>query len=418
MSLSIDRRQLLLGGSALFLAPMAGITRLHARDEDQKMGMIEGHFDERFSAVRDAFVQNFADGLEVGASVCVTLEGQVVVDLWGGHADEARTTPWAENTVVTTYSTTKTMMALVALMLADRGELDFSAPVSRYWPEFAQNGKEGVLVSHCMSHTAGLPGWDEELEIETLYDWDRVTGLLAAQAPWWEPGTASGYHAVTQGFLVGEVVRRITGKTLGTVFREEIAGPLGADFHIGTTPDVDARVGELIPIPAEVFEEAPRPEPDSIPARVYGSVPLQGSLYTRTKEWQRAEIPAANGIGNARSVARVQAVMANGGSAFGTRILSEQGTRTALQEQISGIDLVFGTPARFGMGYGLPNETTPFPNPNTIFWGGFGGSSIVVDFDKRMTYSYVMNKMAFGDENVRRRTNPLLSAIYNSLEAL
>ena len=195
--------------------------------------VVEGFTHDRFAPAREAFAANLASGADVGASFCATLEGETVVDLWGGFADEARTRPWERDTLVNVYSTTKTMTALTALLLADRGELDFDAPVARYWPEFAAGGKDAVKVSHLMSHSAGLSGWKEPMVKEDLYDWDKVTALLAAQAPFWEPGTAPGYHALTQGYLVGEVVRRITGKSLGTVFREEIAEPLGADFHIG-----------------------------------------------------------------------------------------------------------------------------------------------------------------------------------------
>ncbi len=208
---------------------------------------VHGHCDERFAAVRDVFANNLKTGVDVGASFAATIEGEMVVDLWGGFADTAGTQPWARDSIVNVYSTTKTMTALTALLLADRGVLDLHAPVAKYWPEFAANGKAGVKVSHLMSHTAGLSGWDTPLKAEDLYDWDRTCALLAAQAPWWTPGEKIGYHALSQGFLVGEVIRRASGKTVGTVFREEIAGPLGADFHIGLDAGHDARVGELLP---------------------------------------------------------------------------------------------------------------------------------------------------------------------------
>ena len=186
-----------------------------------------------------AFAANFASGDEVGASVCVTRAGRTVVDLWAGDAD-TQGRPWAEDTIVNVWSTTKTMAATCVLMLADRGEVDLDAPVATYWPEFAANGKEGVLVRHVMSHSAGLAGWDPPIEVDVLYDWDRAVELLAAQATWWEPGTASGYHALTQGYLQGEIVRRVTGRSIGTFFREEVAEPLGADFHIGLPESEDA----------------------------------------------------------------------------------------------------------------------------------------------------------------------------------
>ena len=202
---------------------------------------IRGRYESGFEPVRDAFAANFDAGLELGASVAVTHDGEPVVDLWAGDASPDGT-PWAEDTIVNVYSTTKTMAAICVLVLVDRGDIDLSAPVAKYWPEFSQNGKENVLVSHVMSHSSGLSGFDPPIEkVEELYDWVGITERLAAQAPWWEPGTASGYHAVTQGYLQGEIVRRVTGCSIGTFFRDDIAGPLGADFHIGLDPAHYAR---------------------------------------------------------------------------------------------------------------------------------------------------------------------------------
>ena len=215
----------------------------------QAAGSLNGIALGRFAPLREAFAANFTSGDELGASFCATVDGETVVDLWGGWADEARTRAWQSDTIVNVYSTTKTMTALVALLLADRGELDFEAPVARYWPEFAANGKAEVKVSHLMSHSAGLPDWHEPITNSDLYDWEKVTRLLAEQAPDWVPGTEPGYHSVTFGYLVGEVVRRVTGRSLGTVFRQEIAEPLGADFYIGLPASEDARVADLIPPP-------------------------------------------------------------------------------------------------------------------------------------------------------------------------
>ena len=352
---------------------------------------IGGFADEKFAAVRESFEQNLASGADIGASFCVTIEGETVIDLWGGWADEARTRPWTRDTIVNVYSTTKTMTALTALVLADRGLIDFDAPVARYWPEFAANGKAGVKVSHLMSHSAGLSGWKETITEADLYDWEKATALLAAQAPYWEPGTASGYHALTQGYLVGEVVRRVTGKSLGTVFREEIAGPIGADFHIGLPAGEDARVADLIPPPpGGAIGDGEQPEL----VRNMSSNPPIDPLATRTRAWRGAEIPAANGHGNARSIAGVHVILANGGVANGVRILSEAGCRKALEVQIEGTDLIFGRESRFGMGFGLPSPMIPLPNPNSIFWGGYGGSLAVIDMDARTSFGYAMNKMA------------------------
>ena len=378
------------------------------------MTEISGSCEPRFEAVREAFTRNLDEGLDHGASVSVVLRGETVVDLWGGLADAAGSRPWERDTIVNVYSTTKTMTALSALVLADRGELDPGSPVARYWPEFAQQGKEGVLVRHLLGHTAGLSGWDQPLTPEALYDWDLVTSLLAAQAPWWEPGTRSGYHAITQGYLVGEVVRRVTGRSLGTFFREEIAGPLGADFHIGLPDSEDGRVGDLLP-PAEALGGAALG--DNIAQRTLSN-PSLTALEPRTSAWRRAEIPAAGGIGNARSVARVQALVANGGQLGGVRLLSPEGCDVIFREQMRGPDLVLGLPLRLGMGYGLSDPELPIgPNPRTCYWGGWGGSIVVVDLDAGLCFAYVPNRMdstTTGD----RRSARINRAVYRSLGLL
>lgn len=351
---------------------------------------VHGLVRDRFAAVRTNFAANLASGADNGASFCATVNGETVVDIWGGYADEARTKPWTKDTIVNVYSTTKTMTALTALLLADRGQLDFDAPVARYWPEFAANGKSRVKVSHLMSHSAGLSGWKEKIAKEDLYDWQKMTSLLAAQAPFWEPGTAPGYHAITQGYLVGEVVRRIDGRSLGTVFREEIAKPLGADFHIGLPASEDARVAELTPpAPGTGIGSGDQTE---LQANMSNNPGVDVSL-TKTRAWRGAEIPAAGGTGNARSVAEIHAILANGGVAKGKRFMSEAGCRKALELQVEGTDLILGLPARYGMGFGLAGGFLPLPNPNTIFWGGYGGSMVIIDIDARATFSFVMNKM-------------------------
>ncbi len=317
------------------------------------MAEVFGTCDERFEGVRQAFESNFERGLDVGASVAVYLDGEPVVDLWGGYADAEKSEPWQEDTIVNVWSTTKTMTALCALILADRGELDFHAPVAKYWPEFAAAGKEGVEVRHLMSHTAGLSGWSESIELEDLYDWEKATGLLAAQEPWWEPGSASGYHAVTQGYLVGEVVRRVSGGSVGSFFAEQVAGPLGADFFIGTPPEADSRVARVIP-PEGMPTEADM-EPDSIALRTFRN-PMLDATASWSIPWRRAEIPAAGGHGNARSVAAVHSVLACGGEARGVRLLSAAGCEAVFEEQSNGTDLVLGVPLRFGMGFGLSGE--------------------------------------------------------------
>jgi CubicO group peptidase (beta-lactamase class C family) len=360
--------------------------------------LVHGFADERFAAAREAFANNLATGADVGASFCATINGETVVDLWGGYADEAKIRPWEKDTIVNVYSTTKTMAALTVLLLADRGLIDFDAPVATYWPEFAANGKQDIKVSHLMSHASGLSGWREPFTGVDLYDAQRAASLLAAQAPLWEPGTASGYHVYSFGFLLGELVQRVTGKILGTVFREEIAGPLGADFWIGLPASEDHRVADLIqmPMPANV-DVSKTPEIMKISLH---NTQAGDAAMTRTREWRAAEIPAVNGHGNARSIAEIHTILANGGVARGKRFMSEAGCRRALEQQIEGPDLVMlSTGVRFGLGFGIAPcqilQVTP-PNPNTIFWAGGGGSIILIDMDARTTMAFAMNKMQRG----------------------
>jgi CubicO group peptidase (beta-lactamase class C family) len=357
------------------------------------MADIEGSYEDRFRPVAEALSRNLHSGADVGASVAVFIDGEPVVDIWGGYADAERTRPWERDSITNVFSTTKTMTFVCALMLADRGELDFEAPVSRYWPEFAAAGKDGVLVRHLMGHTAGLSGWEQPMQPEDLADWEKCTSLLAAQAPWWEPGTAPGYHAVTQGYLIGEVVRRITGETIGTFFAREVAEPLGADFFIGTPASADDRVVALIPPdPAETQKQFGTL--GELGVRTLSNPPVAGE--TSAEEWwRRAEIPAAGGHGNARSVAAVQSVIACGGEARGKRLLSRDGVLALFAEQASGVDLVLGVPLRYGLGYGLASETMPM-GPNMCAWGGYGGSVVFNDLDTRTTFAYVMNRMEAG----------------------
>lgn len=376
--------------------------------------LVNGFVADRLAAVRDVFEKNLTGGPDVGASFCVTIDGETVVDLWGGFADEAKARPWEKDTIINVYSTTKTMVALTALLLADRGELDFDSPVARYWPEFAANGKEHIKVSQVMSHSSGLSGWREPITAEDLYDWDKMTSLLAAQAPLWEPGTASGYHVLTYGYLIGEIVRRITGKSLGTVFREEIAAPLGADFHIGLPASEDSRVADLVPW--VVPEGAGDVKLNEIEEITWRNMPL-AVPNTRTRAWRAAEIPAVNGHGNARSIAAIHSILANGGVAQGRRFLSESGCRKALEPQIEGPDLIMRhIPTRFGMGFALPGPLLklPLPNPNTIYWSGGGCSMIIIDMDARTVFAWAANKMEPGIVGDPRPFR-LISAVWQAL---
>ena len=369
---------------------------------------IRGDCDARFAAVREAFGKNFEQGVEVGASFSAVVGGVSVVDLWAGHADAEKTRAWERDTIVNVFSTTKMMAALSTLLLVDRGQLDLDAPVAGLWPEFSQQGKDDIPVRQLLSHTSGLPGWDTPISIETLFDWDQAVSLLAAQKPWWKPGTQSGYHAITHGFLLGEVVRRACGDTIGRFFREQIAEPLGADFHIGTATEHDARIGELIPPGAQAGAE--NSDPGSIAARAMGNPALTGDVANRL-DWRRAEIPAANGHGNARSVARVAGAVADRGSP----LLSEATLTKAIEEQHYATDLVLGVPIRWGLGFGLTSKDFPLgPNPRTFFWGGWGGSLVVIDPDAQLGFAYVMNKMSQNALGDTRAFAPL-AALYASL---
>jgi len=359
------------------------------------MADVHGSFDPRFEKMAQILSANIDSGADVGASAAVMLEGELVVDIWGGWVDEAHSAPWGRDTITNVWSSTKTQMALCALMLVDRGLLDVDAPVATYWPEFAANGKEGVLVRHLLSHTSGVSGWDQPITVEDIYDWEKSTAKLAAQAPWWEPGTASGYHALNQGHLVGEVIRRITGKKLGEFFRDEVAQPLGIDFHIGLAESEFGRISNVIPPPPMPIDMASL-DPNMVVVKTFTG-PAPGAEASWTKEWRQADIGAANGHGNARSLAVAQSAISNGGVVHGTKLLSPETIEQIFRVQAEGIDQVLMVPSKFGIGYGLPNETFAFLEGRKIcVWGGWGGSLVINDLDNRMTITYVMNRMESG----------------------
>jgi CubicO group peptidase (beta-lactamase class C family) len=373
---------------------------------------IHGTVAPGFEPVRDAFAANFEAGAEIGASFAATVEGRFVVDIWAGYADAARTSPWEEHTIANVYSTTKAIVALAAAMLADRGLLDYNAPVSRYWPEFASNGKERITVAHLLSHQAGVAGITKP--VDDFYDWATTIHAIEEEKPWWEPGTANGYHALTYGQLVGEVIRRITGVSVGTFVRKEIAAPLGADFLIGFGPEEDARVAEMVPPPPEqAFQDFP---PDAMLMRVLANPPFANDA-ANTREWRAAEIPAANGHGNARSCARIMSALACGGAVDGVRLLSQNGIDRAITEQCYREDLVLMIPMRWGLGFMLRSDHMPFsPNPRAFVHGGAGGSLAIADLDARASWAYVMNKMAattVGDT----RVGSIAQAFYTVLAA-
>ena len=357
----------------------------------ERPGLVQGSVSDQFAGVRDVLEASLARGDDLGASVAVYLRGELVVDLWGGHLDAEHTRAWQRDTIVNVWSSTKTMTFLVALMLCDRGELDFFAPVARYWPEFAQGGKGSVEVRHLMSHSAGLSGWTERIEGEDLADWERCTSALARQAPWWEPGTRSGYHALTQGYLIGELVRRITGTTIGQFLKDEVADVIGADFFIGLPQSEEARVAPIVPPPPADLSALDK---DSIAYRTYTSPPLDPTMALE-RWWRAAEIPAANGHGNARSVAMIQSIIANNGEFEGHRFFRRETGDLIFLSQTHGVDLVLGVDMHYGMGFGLSSATAPM-GPRGCFWGGFGGSVIVMDQDIDLTVAYMMNLMRVG----------------------
>lgn len=375
------------------------------------MAEIHGTCDPRFEKMREILSANIDSGEDVGASVAVVHNGEMVVDIWGGWVDEKHSAPWSSDTIVNVWSSTKTQMALCALMLADRGELDLDAPVATYWPEFAANGKGGVLVRHLLSHTSGVSGWDQPIEVSDLYDWTKSTAKLAAQAPWWEPGTSSGYHALNQGHLVGEVIRRITGLKLGEFFRREVAEPLGLDFHIGLRESEFGRVSNVIP-PPPLPVDMSQLDPNSVVVKTF-SGPAPGAEAAWTREWRQADIGAANGHGNARSLAWAQSAISNGGVVRGHRLLGQKTIDQIFRVQSDGMDQVLMAPVKFGIGYGLPNPTVAHlpMDRRACFWGGWGGSAIVNDLDLGLTVTYVMNRMAEGLLGDNRGTS-LVSAAF------
>lgn len=356
---------------------------------------IDGSCAPGFESVREAFARNFREG-DLGASCAVSVEGELVVDLWGGHRDLARSLPWERDTIVNLWSTTKMVTALCVLMLHDRGALSVDAPMAAAWPEFAAGGKEGVLVRHVLGHTAGLPVFDEPVDDLTLFDWEECCRRLASQSPRWTPGQGSGYHSETWGWLLGELVRRVDGRTLGGFFREEVAVPLGLDLHIGLDPAEWHRVADVATLHAH-----PNAPPDPELRVLEQPTSRRSAALVNTGAWRRAELPAANAHGNARSVALAMAPLANGGRLGGRRLLSPATIERIFEVQAEGVDRMTGHHFKLGMGYGLHCRHTPLGvNDRTLWWAGWGGSMCVVDVENRRTVAYAMNRM-LGDGDAR-----------------
>jgi len=385
---------------------------------------IHGTFDKRFAGVRDGFAANFAAGKEIGAAVCVTVDGKTVVDIWAGHADKARSKPWTKNTIVNVYSTTKGLGAACASLLVERGRLDLDAPVAKYWPEFAQAGKDKLPVRYCLTHQAGLPAVKKPLAPKDMYDWDTMCNALAAQEPWWKPGTAHGYHAMTYGWLVGELVRRASGRRVGRYFREEIVHPLALDAFIGSGPELDPRIAELVPSPpappgtrdllAEMMADK-----ESLQGKTFGNPPALGPNVVNSRAWRAAEICSANGHTNARSLASFYAALGawTRGQAFhGVQLISKAGMERARTEQAAGMDKVLQLSNRIALGFMLPSPMRRFSDNTKAFGhGGAGGSLGFCDPENGVSFGYTMNQMQAGGPGGDPRWFPMIQAMFDAI---
>ncbi|MDE2745138.1 MAG: serine hydrolase [Chloroflexota bacterium] len=373
---------------------------------------LHGTCEPRFGAVRDAFAANWTDHDEVGASLCVIVGGETVVDLWGGHADAERSQAWERDTIANVYSSTKGVAAAAAAMLVDRGRLDVERPVVDYWPEFAQSGKSEIKVRHLLTHEAGLAGVDEDLPDGAALDWKLMVGALERQAPLWTPGEGMGYHAITYGWLVGEVIRRVDGRTCGEFVRDEIAGPLGVDFYIGLPESEDGRTAELIAAPG-----APPigvSAVDNLAAKALGLAAPRLAGTVNSREWRAAEFPAANGHGNGRSLAAMYSALAQGGGG----LLSGEAVETCgPTEYAAREDMVLGFLVRRSLGFILSTAGGRYewgPNPRTFGHSGAGGSLGFADPDAGIGFGYVMNQMSAG-LGADPRWKPMIDAVYSSL---
>lgn len=374
---------------------------------------IEGSVSPGFERVRAAFAENFARGdayEDVGAALTVYRRGRKVVDLWGGYCDSARTRPWTHDTLVNVWSTTKGVTALAVALLVDRGQLAYEDKVARHWPEFAQSGKGDVTVAQLLSHQAGLPGFAEPTTVEDFYDWARVTTRLARQAPLWAPGTKNSYHAMTYGFLAGELVRRISGVSLGAFVARELAGPLGADVFIGLDTALEPRVAETIKPSVAVDMAALNLPAEAIAALTNPAVEAE---RPNSRAWRAAEVPAANGHATAGGLARLYGAVANGGALDGVRLLSPGTIERMAQVQTTRPDLMLGFAPNWAMGFATNGIGIYGPNPRAFGHSGWGGSFGCADLEAGIGIGYVMNRMGadlVGDP----RTKVLCDAIFAS----
>ncbi|OAP59472.1 hypothetical protein AYL99_06770 [Fonsecaea erecta] len=382
------------------------------------MAQVQGHCDPRFAKLKALFEKKIANDEELGACMALNIGGQTVVDMWGGWFDEAKTKPWETDTITNVWSSTKTIATFACLLAHERGQLHVDDPVAKYWPEFAANGKEKVLVRHLMSHTSGVSGWEQKMTAEDISDVPRATALLAEQAPWWEPGTASGYHSASMGHLLGEVIRRATGKPMKQFVADEIAGPVGADLQIGAKEEDWPRVSPIIPPPPLPFDLS-KMDPNSPVVKTFGNPPMDARVALEP-HFRRADMSAINGHTNARALNRVLAAIPNGGSVDGIKFLSPETIELIFREQSNGTDLVIGMPIRFGIGYaiggGCTAETLPWlPSEKMCFWGGWGGSLEIMDCHRNVTFTYVMNKMGEGIMG-NNRSKEYVEMVWNILK--
>lgn len=376
---------------------------------------IEGRAAPGFEPVRDLFAANFARAdahREVGAALAVYRQGVLVVDLWGGYRDAARTAPWTSDTLVNIWSTTKGVTAIALARLVDQGLIDYAAPVAEYWPQFAQAGKETITVSQLLSHQAGLPGFEAPTPIEDFYDWRRVTARLAGQAPMWTPGTRNSYHAMTYGFLAGEVVRRVSGRSVGRYLAEEIAGPLDADVHIGLPLADDHRVAPLI----GPLEDAPFP-PDMPPEAVAAVTnPQMVPTLPNDRAWRAAEVPAGNGHATALGLARIYGALANGGTLDGVTLMGRKTIDRMTEVQTTRPDVMLGFAPYWAHGVALNDARVFGPHPGTFGHSGWGGSFACGDVRTGVSIGYVMNQMGAGLVGDARAT-ALAHAVFACAEA-
>jgi CubicO group peptidase (beta-lactamase class C family) len=378
---------------------------------------LAGSCDARFDAVRDAFGENFGVRGEVGASVCLRIGGTAVVDLWGGWRDAARTQPWARDTLVNVFSVGKAVAALCVARLVGQGRLNYDDPVARLWPEFAAAGKQHVTVRQLLSHQAGLPAVREPLPPGSVFDLGLMCDALAAQEPWWEPGTAHGYHVNTFGVLVGELVRRVSGQSLGTMVRQEIAGPLGADLFIGLREVELPRVAEYIwhadSLPA--LDGATLTEAQRMELHAYFNPPdFSGAGVVNTTRWRMAELPSTNGHATADGIARIYAALAQGGRVGEVKIVDGAALAEATAEEVYGDDLILHRPSRFGLGFQLTQpERMLGPNPGSFGHFGAGGSLGFCDPEADVAFGYAISQM--GPRWQNPSTRALIDACYACL---